>query len=135
MALAGVGGVLAAELEDAAARVFQMIAADAFSPPTFAMLLEEVGLPRRDLLTLLAVLVRRGQLVRVKEDLWFSSTAVDDARERLLAALAQTPQITLADYRDLLQTGRRSAQALLEHFDGEGLTRRLGEARVLRGRH
>ena len=135
VALAGVGGVLAAELEDAAARVFQMIAADAFSPPTLAMLLEEVGLPRRDLLTLLAVLVRRGQLVRVKEDLWFSSTAVDDARERLLAALAQTPQITLADYRDLLQTGRRSAQALLEHFDGEGLTRRLGEARVLRGRH
>jgi selenocysteine-specific elongation factor len=134
VALAGVGGVLAAELEDAAARVLQMIAGDAFSPPTLAMLLEEVGLPRRDLLTLLAVLVRRGELVRVKEDLWFSSTAVDEARERLLAALAQAPQITLADYRDLLATGRRNAQALLEHFDGEALTRRLGEARVLRGR-
>jgi selenocysteine-specific elongation factor len=134
VALAGVGAVLAAELEDAAAHALQMIAAEAFSPPTLAMLLEEVGLPRRDLLTLLAVLVRRGQLVRVKEDLWFSSTAVDDARERLLAVLAQTPQITLADFRDLLETGRRNAQALLEHFDGEGLTRRLGEVRVLRGR-
>ena len=134
VALAGVGGVLAAELEDGAARALALIAADEFSPPTLAMLLEGVGLPRRDLLTLLAVLVQRGRLVRVKEDLWFSSAAVDDARERLLAALAQTPQITLADYRDLLGTGRRNAQALLEHFDGEGLTRRLGEVRVLRGR-
>ena len=98
------------------------------------MLLEEAGLPRRDLLTLLAVLVRRGELVRVKEDLWFAASAVDEARERLLSALAQAPQITLADYRDLLATGRRNAQALLEHFDGEGLTRRLGEARVLRTR-
>ena len=135
VALAGVGGVLAAELEDAAAHALHLIVADEFSPPTLAMLLEEVGLPRRDLLTLLAVLVRRSELVRVKEDLWFSTTAVDDARERLLAALARTSQITLADYRDLLNTGRRNAQALLEHFDGEGLTRRLGEARVLRARH
>jgi selenocysteine-specific elongation factor len=134
VALAGVGGVLAADLEDAAARALELVTADAFSPPTLAMLLEEVGLPRRDLLTLLAVLVRRGQLVRVNEDLWFSSAAVDEARERLLVALAQTPQITLADFRDLLNTGRRNAQALLEHFDGEGLTRRLGEARILRGR-
>ena len=135
VALAGVGGVLAAELEDAAARVVDLVAHDEFSPPTLAMLLEEVGLPRRDLLTILAVLVRRGQLVRVTEELWFTAAAVDAARERLLSALARTPQITLAEYRDLLATGRRNAQALLEHFDGEGLTRRRGEARVLRTRH
>jgi selenocysteine-specific elongation factor len=133
-ALAGAGGVLAAAHEESAARLLHAIAGARFSPPTLALLAEDIGLPRRDVLTILAVLVRRGQLVRVKEDLWFSTEAVAEARERLLAALAHTPQITLAGYRDLLQTGRKNAQALLEHFDGEGLTRRVGEARVLRGR-
>ena len=43
-------------------------------------------------------------------------------------------QITLAGLRDELQTSRKYAQALLEHFDGERLTLRRGDARVLRRR-
>jgi selenocysteine-specific elongation factor len=40
--------------------------------------------------------------------------------------------ITLAQTRDLFQTSRKSAQALLEEMDAQRLTRREGEARVLR---
>jgi selenocysteine-specific elongation factor len=79
--------------------------------------------------------VRRGELVRVKEDLWFAKSAVDDARERLMEALAHTPHITIAEFRDLVGTGRRNAQALLESFDREGLTRRQGDVRVPRPHH
>ena len=43
-------------------------------------------------------------------------------------------QVTLAGFRDLAGTGRRNAQALLELFDREGLTRRQGDVRVLRRR-
>jgi selenocysteine-specific elongation factor len=41
-------------------------------------------------------------------------------------------EITLARFRDLLGTGRRDAQLLLERFDQDGLTRRIGDRRVLR---
>ena len=41
-------------------------------------------------------------------------------------------EITLARFRDLVGTGRRDAQLLLERFDRDGLTRRVGDARVLR---
>jgi selenocysteine-specific elongation factor len=34
--------------------------------------------------------------------------------------------------RDELATSRRYAQALLEHLDGEKVTRRVGDAHVLR---
>ena len=85
-------------------------------------------------MTVLEVLTRRGAAVRVDRDLWFDRAAVDEARERLEEALARLSQITLAEYRDVLATGRRHAQALLEMFDREGLTRRRGEARVLRAR-
>ena len=43
-------------------------------------------------------------------------------------------RITLARLRDLLGTRRRSAQLLLERFDADGLTRRVGDERVLRRR-
>ena len=42
--------------------------------------------------------------------------------------------ITLAQLRDELNTSRKFAQALLEHFDSEKLLIRRGEAHVLRRR-
>jgi selenocysteine-specific elongation factor len=40
--------------------------------------------------------------------------------------------ITLAGFRDALEISRRTAQLLLERFDADGLTRRVGDERVLR---
>ena len=40
--------------------------------------------------------------------------------------------MTLARFRDLLGVGRRAAQLLLERFDADGVTRRVGDGRVLR---
>jgi len=39
----------------------------------------------------------------------------------------------LGETRDLLDTSRRYAQALLEHMDRVRVTKRVGDARVLRG--
>ena len=41
-------------------------------------------------------------------------------------------RITLARFRDLVGTSRRVAQLLLEQFDNDGITRRIGDERVLR---
>jgi selenocysteine-specific elongation factor len=43
-------------------------------------------------------------------------------------------EITLAALRDDLQTSRKYAQALLEHFDAARLTLRVGDVRKLRRR-
>jgi len=131
-ALAGAGDALAPAHEALAARVGERLAAARFAPPTLASLEEQLTAEARDLVTVLEVLTRRGAAVRVDRDLWFDRAAVDEARERLEEALARLPQITLAEYRDVLATGRRHAQALLELFDKQGLTRRRGGVRVLR---
>ena len=72
--------------------------------------------------------------MRADKDLWFAGEAVAAARTTLTTALARDGQVTLATYRDLLGTGRRNAQALLELFDRQGVTRRRGDARVARRR-
>jgi selenocysteine-specific elongation factor len=52
----------------------------------------------------------------------------------VVAECAKAGQITLARFRDLAGCGRRDAQLLLERLDADGVTRRVGQARVLRRR-
>jgi selenocysteine-specific elongation factor len=48
------------------------------------------------------------------------------------AALVGKGQISLAEVRDLFHTSRKYAQALLEHLDAIGVTKRDGDFRRLR---
>jgi selenocysteine-specific elongation factor len=52
--------------------------------------------------------------------------------ERGRGVLHELSPITLAGFRDALGVSRRTAQLLLERFDADGLTRRVGDERVLR---
>jgi selenocysteine-specific elongation factor len=83
--------------------------------------------------TKLAVfLEQQGRLVRLGEGMAVSADAYQQAREVLVAECRSSGRITLARFRDLLGIGRRAAQLLLERFDADGVTRRDGDARVLR---
>jgi selenocysteine-specific elongation factor len=75
-----------------------------------------------------------GRLVRVGDGLAISAAAYDEARAALVAECEAAGRITLARFRDLIGVGRKTAQLLLERFDGDGLTRRIGDGRVLRRR-
>jgi selenocysteine-specific elongation factor len=77
-------------------------------------------------------LEERGRLVRVGDGYAISPSAYEHARETLLRELERAERITLARFRDLLDTSRKTAQLLLERFDADGLTRRIGDERVLR---
>jgi len=131
-ASADASGALSDEQERLAAAVAGSLADAGLSPPTLASLSEDLGVDKRALTQTLEALVSRGVVVRADKDLWFAAAAVGEARERLCEALARLPQLTLAEFRDLVGIGRRDAQALLELFDREGVTRRVGDARVLR---
>jgi selenocysteine-specific elongation factor len=77
-------------------------------------------------------LEEQGTLVRVGDGYAVSRTAFDEARATLVEECRTAGRITLARFRDLLGVGRRTAQLLLERFDADGLTRRVGDERVLR---
>jgi len=77
-------------------------------------------------------LEEQGRLVRVGDGYAISPSAYEDAREILVDELENADRITLARFRDLIGTSRRTAQLLLERFDADGVTRRIGDERVLR---
>jgi selenocysteine-specific elongation factor len=73
-------------------------------------------------------LEERGRLVRVGDGYAISPSAYERARE----VIVEHAPVTLARFRDLMGTSRKTAQMLLERFDSDGVTRRVGEERVLR---
>ncbi|HEX5467707.1 MAG TPA: selenocysteine-specific translation elongation factor [Gaiellaceae bacterium] len=83
---------------------------------------------------LAAFLEREGRLVRLGDGLAIGAAAYAEAKRLLLEECGSAGSITLARFRDLLGTGRKPAQLLLERFDADGLTRRVGDERVLRRR-
>jgi Elongation factor SelB, winged helix len=77
-------------------------------------------------------LEREGRLVGLGDGYAIGRAAYDQARGRLVSECQAAGSIELARFRDLLGTSRRPAQLLLERFDADGLTLRVGDARVLR---
>jgi selenocysteine-specific elongation factor len=86
------------------------------------------SIPEPDLLNLL---IEGRQVVKVGSDVVFAASAYDEMVTRVTSRIKAEGQITLAEVRDMFQTSRKYAQALLEHLDGEKITRRVGDARVL----
>jgi selenocysteine-specific elongation factor len=70
----------------------------------------------------------RGTLKQVGDGFAVSAALYERGRE----ALQTLSPITLAGFRDALGTSRRTAQLLLERYDADGLTLRIGDERRLR---
>jgi len=81
---------------------------------------------------LLAYLVDRGDVVDAGDGTVFDAHWFAEQEARVRDHIFRRGSITLAEARDLLGTGRRRAQALLEEMDRRRVTRRVGDKRVLR---
>ncbi|MFC1873918.1 selenocysteine-specific translation elongation factor [Chloroflexota bacterium] len=85
-------------------------------------------IPEPDLLNLL---IDQNQIVKVSEGVVFSVSAYDEMKEKVVALLKAKGKVTLGEVRDLFQTSRKYAQALLDYLDTKKITRRVGDERVL----
>jgi len=77
-------------------------------------------------------LIEGNQLVAVSQDVVFRKADYDSMVNKIIEKLKANGQITLAEVRDLFDTSRKYAQALLEHLDATGMTMRDGDFRKLK---
>ena len=78
------------------------------------------------------VLLREGRVVQVSPDVVFLRDTYDEAVQKIRDIIGRDGQITAAQLRDAVGTTRKYALGLLEHLDQIGVTKRVGDARVLR---
>ncbi len=77
-------------------------------------------------------LSRHGKAVKVKSDIFYAPEPYAAIREKLTAHLKKTGAITPNEFRELTSLSRKFMIPLMEHFDGEKLTIRVGDKRILR---
>jgi len=100
--------------------------ANPFAPPSFGQVEQTLGSE------LLLALIEEGRLIKVSDDVLFDAQAYAEMERRVVSHLKERGSITVAEVRDLLGTSRKYALGLLEELDRRRVTKRIGDARVLR---
>ena len=100
----------------------RLLESDPFSPPTDTPLDSEV----------LNLLDEQGKIVRVSETVVYSADAYKRMVDIVSEYIRDNGEISVANVRDVLGTSRKYALALMDYMDHKRITRRVGDARVLR---
>ncbi len=101
-------------------------------PPTVKELSERLKTPEKLLREQLATLTRKGQAIRIANDLYYAPEPLGKLRDQLCLFLRERGEITPADFRTMTGLSRKFMIPLLEYFDSLKLTIRIGDLRKLR---
>ncbi len=88
----------------------------------------------RTLAAYLGRMVREGEAVQLSKENFISKELLEKSRELLISHFKKKETITVIEFKNILQTGRKGSILILEHFDKTHLTVRKGDERVLTGR-
>lgn len=102
-------------------------------PPVREELPGLFSISEKDAKDLLKLLADEGRTVRINDSLHLDKDMLGKVREDLKKYLETKKEITMAEFRDLAKTSRKFAVPLMEYFDSQKLTQRIGDKRVLRG--
>jgi selenocysteine-specific elongation factor len=114
--------------EGPAAELLRLVAHQPFAPPSLTEAMQQTGATPE----MVRALAQRGDLVRVSDDVVFTKDAVEGAVAFVKEIVASEGSVTVAQLRDRMGASRRPVLALLEYFDAQRITRRVGDARILR---
>jgi selenocysteine-specific elongation factor len=99
---------------------------DPYNTPSFKDCVARIG---EDVLT---ALIEQDTLIQVSPDVLFLNETYAQMVERIRDYLLTHGKITVAEVRDLFSTSRKYALALMEYLDAHGITKRVGDERVLK---
>jgi selenocysteine-specific elongation factor len=116
---------LQAQLEEALKKAW-------LEPPTLKELCDALNCTEKQVLDHANLLAREGRASKVKGDIFYAPGALTEIREKLTAYLKEKGEITPPEFREITGLSRKFMIPLLEYFDQEKLTIRMGDKRVLR---
>jgi selenocysteine-specific elongation factor len=119
--------VFTPEQQNQAAQVIEVLRRQGPAPADRADLEAELSVSPE----LTQALLDRGDLVEVSAELVYPTDVYDGMVHRVTKAIREQGPITVAGVRDIFNTSRKYALALMAHLDERKVTRRVGDERVL----
>jgi selenocysteine-specific elongation factor len=121
-------------MEDLRSRLSHVYREAGLAPPTAREILERFSDRIKETASLLQVMIREGELVRISEELNFHRDVLERLREDYRKLLLREGEATPASFKELTGLSRKFIIPLMEYFDAAKLTMRTGDRRILRER-
>jgi selenocysteine-specific elongation factor len=109
-------------------RIEPLMAKAKFEPPRVRDFAQALGAKEEEVRTLLRRMAKMGLMVQIAPDHFFPRPVVAELVQ-IVAAMAAKGEVTAAQFRDHIGTGRKLAILILEFFDRAGITLRRGDLR------
>lgn len=123
---------LAVDQADVRQQILHSYRETQLQPPYFKELSKTLDIDPRRAKDVLMLLVAEGLLVKTKDDLYFQTEAVNDLKSRLVDFLEAQGEITTPQFKEMTGASRKYVIPLLEYFDSQNVTIRVGDIRKLR---
>ncbi len=112
--------------------VAPLLRATPFQPPWVRDLARTLAAPEPQVRSLLQRVTMLGDTYEVMHDRFFTREAIAELARLVLELAADNGEVTAAEFRDRIGTGRKIAIRILEYFDKTGFSRRVGDAHCVR---
>ena len=113
-------------------KIKKILGEQPLAPPDLKEVEKQAGVPRNRLNEVIRLLEREGAVVRITTDMYFLASSVEQLRQTLRKYLTEKGEMTAGSFRDLIGSSRKYTIPLLEFFDRDGLTIRIGDIRKLK---
>jgi selenocysteine-specific elongation factor len=109
--------------------ILKLIEDAVFQPPAIDEVAASVSVNRKDAEEILKIMASEGIIVRIKDAVYISKSNHTDMMQRLKDFYTSKPEMTVGEFRDILNTSRKYALPFLEYLDSNRITMRVGDIR------
>ncbi len=121
--------VLSQAEETQKSKIIDLLQKNEFQPPSKEELSQSLKLDQKHLSDILKLMVKEGSLVRISDSMYLTSSAYNKMIAALRNFFGKKPEMTVAEFRDILATTRKYALPILEYLDSNKITLRVGDIR------
>lgn len=105
-----------------------------FQPPSREELAGTVTVTKDEIAELLKIMSSEKTIVRINDSVYISMTNYNNMMDRLKSFFDKKPEMSVSEFRDVLDTSRKYAIPFLEYLDSNKITLRVGGVRKFLGR-
>lgn len=114
-------------------QILKILQKNAQTPPNLKEILEEIGISPKEAQPILKILLEEKKITKLTENLYYDTQVLSTIQEKLLEYFTEHEEIDPASFKELTNgLSRKYTIALLEYFDSQKITLRVGDIRKLR---
>jgi selenocysteine-specific elongation factor len=122
---------LSSSEEESRAKIQELLEKGGFQPPTKEELAQFLKMDQKRITDMLSLMSKERLVVRINDSVYLSAGAYDRMLSLLREFFSGKGEMTVAEFRDILNTTRKYALPFLEYLDARKITIRMGDVRKL----